>query len=268
MDGDYRVVAGIRNAAGEGGKADLYGARAVEFDFTDRESVRVALADCDALFLLRPPRLADVKTYFRPVIDLAREGAVKHIVFLSVQGADRNPVIPHHKIETLIKGSGLPYTFLRPAYFMQNFTTTLKQDIVERNEIYLPAGEARFAMVDVRDVGRVAAHILTAPENYRNQAFDLTSESLLTFGEMAAILREGLNRPIHYTSPNLLSFYLRKRREGASTSFILVLIMLHFLPRLQRPPQLTDWVHNITGREPHNFADFVKAYQTELESGQ
>ena len=47
-----------------------------------------------------------------------------------MQGVEKNKIIPHHKIEKLIVVSKIPFTFLRPAYFMQNFTTTLSNDIL------------------------------------------------------------------------------------------------------------------------------------------
>ena len=55
---------------------------------------------------------------------------------MSVQGAGTNPFVPHHGIETLLKKSGLGWTFLRPSFFMQNLSTTHCADIRERDEIY------------------------------------------------------------------------------------------------------------------------------------
>ena len=86
--------------------------RPVVFDFLDRASQDAALADCDSLFLLRPPQL---NSDFGDLIARARQHGVTHIVFLSVQGAERNPLIPHHKIERRLMSSGVPYTLLRPA---------------------------------------------------------------------------------------------------------------------------------------------------------
>ena len=102
----------------------------VGFDFLDRASQDAALAGCDSLFLLRPPQL---NSDFGDLIARARQHGVTHIVFLSVQGAERNPFIPHHKIERRLMSGGVPYTLLRPAYFMQNFTSTLHEELVRRH---------------------------------------------------------------------------------------------------------------------------------------
>ncbi|WP_235299381.1 SDR family oxidoreductase [Portibacter marinus] len=119
---DFRILAGVRDVKKD---SEILPANveAVPFDFEDQHSIKAALEKTEILFLLRPPQLADVNKYFDPVISMALEEQIQHIVFLSVQGAEKSKFIPYHKIEKLIINSSLPYTFLRPAYFMQNFTT-------------------------------------------------------------------------------------------------------------------------------------------------
>lgn len=261
LDGDFQVFAGVRDPAADAELMLAHNALTLHFDFTDTASVAAALAGCDALFLLRPPQIADVKRYFHPVIELAKTSGVGHIVFLSVQGAESSRFIPHHKIEKRIVQSCIPYTFLRPAYFMQNFTTVLLPGIVEHDAIYLPAGNAPFALADVEDIGHVAAQVLTAPAKHTHKAYDLTSAELLSFPAMAAILSQHIGRPITYTSPNPLAFYFQKRRENTPPMYILVMIMLHYLPRFQRAPALSDWIEKITHQPPTRFADFVAQHR-------
>ena len=135
--------AGVRDVATEtatwSGDAHV---QPVGFHFLESASQDAALADCDSLLLLRPPQL---NTDFADVLARARRHGVKHIVFLSVQGAENNRFVPHHKIERRFVASGVPYTMLRPAYLMQNFTTTLHEELVRRHRIFLPAGNAHGA---------------------------------------------------------------------------------------------------------------------------
>ncbi|MEM9675490.1 MAG: NmrA family NAD(P)-binding protein [Bacteroidota bacterium] len=255
------LVAGVRKS-GDFRVNDT--AEEVRFDFDDSSSFDAALQDVDTLFLLRPPQISQAKKYFEPIISVAQKQRVKHIVFLSVQGADTNSVIPHHIIEELIKPSGIDYTFLRPAYFMQNFLTTLRKDLVEKHRVFLPAGKAKLTVVDVRDIGRVAAKRILHSEEYRNQAYDLTNQELLGFGDMAQTLTEGLEKPIRYESPNLLKFFITKKKQGIATSMVLVMTMLHYLPRFSSPPPLSDWVQKITGQAPYTFEQFVNDHRDQL----
>lgn len=261
------IVAGVQDLEEDPQKLVGYNIGFKKFDFTDLATYRPALDGCDILFLLRPPQISEVKKYFRPLIGIAKDSNVQHIVFLSVQGVEKSRVIPHHKIEQLIVASKIPYTFLRPAYFMQNFTTTLRSDLVNHHRIFLPAGQAKFTLIDVRDVGAVAAEIIVDTAPHLDKSYELTSHEKLTFQEMAVQLNVGLGLPIDYQSPTLLHFFLTKRKEKIPVMLILVMIMLHYLPRFQQPPATTEWVEKITGWPPTTFEQFINDYKASLTKG-
>ncbi len=256
---NHKVLAGVIDKPARKSIIEKFDIATIFFDFTNLQSVTEALTLCDVLFLLRPPQLADVKKYFAPIIHTAVEKKISHIVFLSLQGAESSRLIPHHKIEKLIIDSGINYTFLRPAYFMQNFTTTLRKELVEKNQIFLPAGNAKFTLIDVEDIGTVAAEILTNCGLHQNKAYDLTNYESLNFSEMAEIIGQELNKPIRFVSPSLFSFFIAKRREGFHPVFIFVMIMLHYFPRFKPAPNTSDGVEKITGLKPKTFREFVIA---------
>ena len=250
------IIAGIRHV-NEEQKTSLSNVKTVEFDFTNPKTFQPAFVGIDILFLLRPPQISEVNKYFKPLIDITITSQIKHIVFLSVQGVEKSKIIPHHKIEKLIVDSQIPYTFLRPAYFMQNFIGSLNDDLVNKNRIYLPAGNAKFTLVDVADVGAVAAKVLLNNEAHLNKAYELTNSEKLSFTEMAIKLNSGLHKNITYKSPNLLSFFVTKKKEKMPTMLILVMIMLHYFPRFQEEPSITDLVKKITGKEAVSFNEFI-----------
>jgi uncharacterized protein YbjT (DUF2867 family) len=257
-DPDLQVFVGLRHPQADAGLFSGMPVKKVAFDFLDLDTFEPALAGIEVVFLLRPPQLSDAKGIFGPFIEQARHLGVRHVAFLSVQGADTSTMIPHHKIEKLLEASGIAYTFLRPAYFMQNFTTTLLPDIRTRRRIYLPAGEAKFSLIDLCDVGRVAAEVLAKPKNHINKSYDLTNGELMTFREMAGQLSETIGKTIKFESPGPVRFLWHKIREGTPTMLALVMIMLHYLPRFSKPPMLSDWVAQITGRVPITFAEFAE----------
>ena len=261
--GDVDVRVGVRNIALDAARwGDEPRVEPVAFDFLDSASQDAALAGCNTLFLLRPPQLTGD---FGDVIARARQHGVTHIVFLSVQGAENNRFIPHHKIERRLMSSGVPYTMLRPAYFMQNFTSTLHDELVRRHRIFLPAGNARFTLVDVRDIARVAALVLTQPgTRHHGRAYTLTSETPLSFAQMAAQLTNGLGTPITYVSPSAWRFFRTLQRDGREPGLIVVMMLLHMLPRFTGTPPVTHTVTEVTGRAPVEFAQFVEAHRDEL----
>ncbi len=255
------LFAGVRDLKEDTYKMAGKNIHLIKFDFTDTATYLPALKNCDVLFLLRPPQISEVEKYFRPMIDICKKTEIKHIVFLSVQGVEKSSIIPHHKIEKLIVESKIPYTFLRPAYFMQNFTTTLYRDLVNKRMIYLPAGKAKFTLIDVRDIGLVGATVLTNTSEHINKSYDLTNNEKLTFSQMARQLSNILGFEIEYKSPYLLSFFLTKRKEKIPTMLIVVMIMLHYLPRFQKEPEITDWVNKITNKEPFRFEEFINDHK-------
>ncbi|MEC4811841.1 MAG: NmrA family NAD(P)-binding protein, partial [Scytonema sp. PMC 1069.18] len=128
----------------------------VPFDFTHPATFTTAFQGVDKLFLVRPPDLANVRQQIVPAIDAAKLACVEQVVFLSILGAERNPIVPHSKIERYINQLGIPATFLRASFFMQNLNTVHQEDIKTRGELFVPAGNGKTSFIDVRDIAAVA----------------------------------------------------------------------------------------------------------------
>lgn len=228
-------------------------------DFVRSKIFAPALKGVDVVFLLRPPNLADVPKFFEPFVDAMIDQDIRKIVFLSVQGVENQKRIPHHKLEKLILDKSLEYAFLRPSYFMQNLTTTLKKEITEQDKIFIPSGKLKFTWVDAKDIGLVGAHILDKFDNYRNGAYEITGTEQKDFYEVAEILTEKLAREIRYESPNLIRFFRHKRKQGMPKMMIIVMIMLHYLPRFSKKEnKLTNTVQEIAGKEPGSLESFIE----------
>lgn len=176
------------------------------FDFEDRATWAPALEGCTQVFLLRPPPISKVETTLNPFVDFARTRGVKHVVFLSVQGAEARPRIPHHAVEKHLERTGDDWTFLRPGFFAQNFTDAYRRDLVEDDRVYVPAGDGRVAFVDALDLGRVAALVFQNPEPHRKQGYLLTGPRLFSFAEAAELLSKLTGRPIRYVPASAVGY--------------------------------------------------------------
>lgn len=227
------------------------------FDFDDTKSFSSSFEGIDIMFLLRPPQISEVDKYFRPLFDEAKSKGIRKIVFLSVQGADKSKVIPHNKIELLIKEYGFEYIFVRPSYFMQNLTTTLLNEIKTKSTVTLPSGNAKFNWIDVKNIGNCIAELIVSFDDYSNQAITITGEENLDYSTAASYLSKELGREIKFRSVNPIRFYFLKRKQGMSSGFVVVMTILHFLPRLQGEPEITDNYFKITGEEPTKLKEFI-----------
>lgn len=131
----------------------------------------------------------------------------------------------------------------------------------------MPAGNARFTLVDVGDIACVAARVLTQPgSQHHGKAYTLTSETPLNFQQIADELTTGLGTPIRYESPGPWRFYRTLRRDGREPRLILVMLLLHMLPRFTAAPPVTHSVSGLTGHAPTEFAQFVAPHRSELLS--
>jgi len=72
-NGEFEVLAGVRNVQSKDDILLLPKIQAIHFDFEDEKSIHAALEQANILFLLRPPQLSDVKKYFEPLIRVAKE---------------------------------------------------------------------------------------------------------------------------------------------------------------------------------------------------
>ena len=111
--------------------------RYVRHDFKDKSTYESSLENIDVVFLIRPPAISKVKKYIKPFLEKIKEKEIKKVIFLSLQGADKNIIVPHHRVEKYIENLEIPYTFLRPSFFMQNLSTTHKKEIKDNNEIFI-----------------------------------------------------------------------------------------------------------------------------------
>ena len=68
--------------------------------------------------------------------------------------------------------SGIPYTFIRFSFFMQNLSTTHAQDIKERNDLFIPSGKARISFIDTRDIGEIIGRCLVE-KGHENKAYTI-----------------------------------------------------------------------------------------------
>ena len=238
----------------------------VKLEFGDPATYPAAFAGVEKVFLMRPPQIADIKNKMIPVLEVAQLQGVKHVVFMSLQGVEKNPVVPHRKVETYLKASGLTYTFLRPSFFMQNLSGIHATDVKTHGEIFVPAGRGRTSFVDARDIGAVAAKVLTE-RGYENKAYELTGAAALTYNEVAQIFSDVLGREVRYPNPSPLAFYRRMRSRGLERGFVLVMVALYTACRLGLAARVTGDTRDLLGREPRNVARFVEDYREAFVPG-
>jgi uncharacterized protein YbjT (DUF2867 family) len=231
----------------------------VRFDFSDPSTFGPALEGVSRVFLMRPPMMGDPKV-FQPFLEALKSIHLEQVVFLSLLGAQGNPVVPHRKLELAIEKLEIPHVFLRPSFFLQNLSTTHLQDILERDDLFVPAGNGRTSFIDARDIAAVAVRALTVP-HIVNGGIDLTGPEALTYSEVAEIFSQVLGRQITYSDPAALRFGREMRRRGVKAAFVNIMILIYTTNRLGLAARVTNDVERILGRKPISVRGFVNDFK-------
>ena len=234
----------------------------LRFDFTDPSTWSGAFAGVEVMFLMRPPQISNIARDMVPALEAAKAAGIKHVVLLSLQGAENNKVVPHAKIEAWLRGSGLAWTFVRPSFFMENLSGTHAPDIRDRHEIVVPAGSGATAFVAADDIAAVATAALLDPEAHRNLAWTPTGPEALTYDQVAETLSAVLDRPIRYTRPGVLRYAVHAKRSlGMPLPMVGVTAAIYTVARFGKAGGLTDDVRTVTGAPPTSFDVWARAHR-------
>ena len=237
------------------------GAVLVDGDFSRPASLDAVLLGVKKAFLLAPPgeNQPELEANF---IDAAARFGVEHIVKLSALGADVDSparlLRGHAESERRIVAAGIPYTFLRPGPFMQNFLG-YRDSIIQRGEFYAPMGTARVSPVDVRDLAAVIAEVLEE-HGHVNKVYDVTGPEALTYAEIAERFSAALGKPVTYVDVPPEAARDNMLQSGMPPWFVEGILELLALWRANGASEIANTVHDIARKEPITFEAFARDY--------
>ena len=133
-----------------------------------------------------------------PFIDEAKKKRVRLIVDLTAMGVEQDAGFPLRILEKYIEASGIPFTHLRPNWFMQNFNSgSMLADIRGTGALHLPAADAKVSFIDIRDIAAVGCCVLREP-HHEGMAYTLTGGEALDHHQVTSILSRVADRNISY----------------------------------------------------------------------
>jgi uncharacterized protein YbjT (DUF2867 family) len=205
----HRVLAGTRDPASPPARrlAGL-GAEVVRVDFDDVSSVRQAADGADAVIAAGPAHAAGPAAdtrHGRTVIDAARTAGVGHLVYVTAAGASQPAGVPvidsKHAVERHLVSSGVPYTIVAPAYFMENAWNPWNAAALAAGRWPSPVTRSRLLQqIPVADVLAFTAHVLGARDSMLGRRIEIASDEL-TADEAAAVISGLLGRPVEVAEP-------------------------------------------------------------------
>ena len=261
--GENIIVKAAARSATDNTFENLNRVQVVQLDYDKPDSLAVALKGVDKLFLLTPfqSNMVDLTSN---LVSEAKKAKVKYIVKQSVMGADAEPGITpgrlHRQAEKIIEESGIPFTFLRPNFFMQNFVNYYSNLIRSQGAFYIPAGDAKVSFVDVRDIAAVAVKSLINDNQQKGRAYNITGGEALSYGQAAEILSKAVGKKINYV--NVTDQDARNGMKDMSMDewTIKSMIELFEITRAGYVSEISPIVEQVTGNKPITFSQFANDY--------
>lgn len=183
----------------------VMGAEVFEGDLDNPDSVKEALTDVYGVFsvltFLEEGVPGEVNQGFN-LAEEAKRAGVEHFIYSSMGGADRRTGIPHFEskraIENHIISLNLPYTFLRPAFFMENFNVLKTCRSIQDGKLFFPMPPDKpLQMIALDDIGFFAAMAFDRPELMIGKGVELAGDEL-TMVQISEMFSRALGRDVEF----------------------------------------------------------------------
>jgi len=179
------------------------GAEVVSGDLEDRSSIEGVLEGVRGIFSVQNFWEAGYEGEVRQGVqlaDAAKAAGVEHYVYSSVGSAHRQTGIAHFdskwEVEEHVRGSGVPYTVLRPVFFMQNWEM-MREPILGGTLPQPLDPDKPFQMIAVEDIGVFAAMAFQNPDEWVGREVDMAGDEL-TMPEIADTFSRVIGREVGY----------------------------------------------------------------------
>lgn len=229
-------------------------------DMRDQFAIHAAMEGVRAAYHICPNMSPDEVVIGNLVIREARNAGIEHFVYHSVLHPQTEKMNHHWqklRVEEMIFVSGIPFTILQPAPYMQNLLASWTS-IVEEGVLPVPYSvNSKFSFVDLEDVVE-AAKIVVTGHNHKNAIYELAGTLPLSHMEVAELLSRALNRDIRAEKEELRAWGFRAEQSGMSGYAVEGLIkMFEYYDRwgLVGNPNVLKW---LLKREPTSLETFAQ----------
>ncbi|WP_020579642.1 SDR family oxidoreductase [Actinopolymorpha alba] len=193
-----RIVAAVRSPE-KAGEFAAVGVDVRRADYDDPASLESAFAGAEKILLISGSEVGRRIAQHTATVEAAARSGARLLAYTSVLHADTTPLVlaPEHKAtEDVIRGAGIPYTFLRNGWYTEVYADTITQ--AARTGSFIGSANAgRVASATRQDYAEAAVAVLTG-EGHENKAYELSGDHAWSFPELAAEIATAAGRPVNY----------------------------------------------------------------------
>ena len=229
-------------------------------DMRDRSVLARAVQGVRKIYHICPNISPNEVTIGETLIDAALSAEIEVFVYHSVLHPQTKSM-PHHwlklQVEEMIIESGLVFTILQPAAYMQNILAHWEK-IIDHGSYPVPYPvEARMSMVDLENVAQAAAVVLTEP-GHEAARYELVGTTAMSQLNLAEVLSEQLGRPVTAKTIPLKEWEQNARRAGLGdyqVETLMKMFQYYQTHGFGGNPNVLEWLIH---RPPTGLAEFVK----------
>lgn len=232
-------------------------------DMGDSRMLEEATEGIEAVYHICPNVSPNEVTFGRNIIRASQKSGIQHLVYHSVLHPQIE-AMPHHwakmRVEALVLESGLPFTIIQPAAYVQNILAYW--DEIVRRRYPVPYGPStRLGMVDLNDVAEVAA-IVVNDQNHSGSIYELSGPDVYSQLEVAAILEDELGFTVNFEQISIGDWKKSALAKGLGVYQVETLAMM-----FEHYDEFGFWGNSkiltwLLGRKPNSLRDFLRTYLT------
>ena len=228
-------------------------------DFSDATSMAAALSGVDAFLMVSS--VDDLAARDEVAAKAAKAAGVKHLVKISSMAVPQKTIMTgvwHAQGEAVVRDSGVPFTFVRSAGFMENclqWASSIKSEGVVRSS----AGDGKTPVIHSEDIADVATKALTT-QAYIGESLPVTGPEMLSYPEMVAKIGAVICKPLLYEA---LSDEEERRQlvaRNRPAHMVEAIISIFRATREGRIAGVTDTVERALGRKPLSFDRWLEQH--------
>lgn len=226
-------------------------------DMQDETAIRSALQDVRAIYHICPNMSPHEAAIGKLAIHEAQKAGVEHFVYHSVLHPQTQKMNHHWQklqVEEMVFESGIPFTILQPAPYMQNLLGSRKS-ILEDGLLRVPYSvAAKFGFVHLEDISEAGKIVLTE-SNHKNAIYELAGTFPMSHTQVAEILSRSLNREVRAEKEEIGDWRLHVTGLSEYATENLVKMFEYYDQwGLAGNPNILRW---LLKRKPATFENFI-----------
>lgn len=230
-------------------------------DMRDDDAIRFVMQGVRAVYHICPNMSPDEVVIGKLVLGEARKAGVEHFVYHSVLHPQTEKMTHHWqklRVEEMLFESGLPFTILQPAPYMQNLLAGWK-NIVEDGVLRVPYSvDSKFSFIDLDDLAEAVKIVLTEP-GHVHAIYELAGTQPVSHREVAEICGRALNREVRAEKEEMGAWKSRAERNPGISQYALegLIRMFEYYDQwgLKGNPNMLRW---LLRREPTSLESFIR----------